>query len=342
MNPLFHHTPRLLAPAGDEGADTGGAGSSGSSGAAEGSIEELAHLVGASDGDDGGDGAYDSGDGDAEGVLSQSREDDRGDHGDTDQDGDAPTGADDPDEEWEAGGHRFKVKKSELRAGYMKDADYRAKTAKVADQQRTLDSFATHLQQERQTAANQLSVMIQALQQELVGSQPDARMIDSDPQEYMRQQVLHGERVHKLQQAMGHRQALQQQYAATQAQRAQIRHREESELLASAVPEWRNPSVRAKELKDLGQSLVARGFTVDEVTNTADHRIVLLARDAAKYRQLVELRSKQQKAPLPRPVRPGASGQGTSNSGTQRAKERLSRNPNDIDALAGYLGASGL
>lgn len=338
MNPLFHPTPRLRAPAGDDGADTGG------SGAAQGSIEELAHLVGASDGDAGDDGYGQDDGGDAEGALSQSREDDRdrGDHGNTDQDGDAHAGADDPDEEWEAGGHRFKVKKSELRAGYMKDADYRAKTAKVADQQRHLDAFATHLQQERQTAANQLGVMIQALQQELVGSQPNASLIDSDPQEYMRQQVLHGERVHKLQQAMGHRQALQQQFAATQAQRAQIRHREESELLATAVPEWRNPSVRARELKDLGHSLVARGFTVDEVSNTADHRIVLLARDAARYRQLVEARAKTAKPPLPRPVRPGASGQGTSNSGTQRAKERLSRNPNDIDALAGYLGASGL
>ena len=39
---------------------------------------------------------------------------------------------DDPDEEWEAGGQKYKVKKSELRAGYMKDADYRQKTAKVA------------------------------------------------------------------------------------------------------------------------------------------------------------------------------------------------------------------
>lgn len=337
MNPLLRKLmARLQAPAGDDGADTGG---TGTPGAAEGSIEELAGFVGSADeGDDPGADVDDLPDGDP------GQDNDPGADGGQDDEDPAktPGNEDDPEEEWESNGQKFKVKKSELRAGYMKDADYRAKTAKVADQQRTLDAFATHLQQERQNGANQLGLMIQALQQELVGGQPDARLIDSDPQEYMRQQVLHGERVQKLQQAMGHRQALQQQMAATDAQRAQIRHREAAEALVSAIPEWRNETVRAKDLQDIGNSLVSRGFSADEVTNTTDHRIVLLARDAAKWQQLQAARAKTSKPPLPKPVRPGASGQSTPNSSAQRARERLARNPNDLDSLAGFLGANGL
>lgn len=335
MNPLLRKMlARLQTPAGDEGSDTGG---TSVPGAAEGSIEELAGFVGGSDDD------QDGGEGGDELDPGAGQDDDPGAEGDPGDEIDQNAGAeDDPDEEWEAGGQKFKVKKSELREGYMKDADYRAKTAKVAEQKQHLDAFASHLQQERQQGVNLLGGMIATLQQELVGSQPDARLIDSDPQEYMRQQVLHGERVQKLQQAMGHRQALQQQMAATEAQRAQIRHREAAEHLVSAIPEWRNPTVRAKELEDLGNALVARGFSADEVTSTTDHRIVLLARDAAKWQQLQATRAKTAKPPLPKPVRPGASGQSNPNSNTQRAKARLAQNPNDIDALAGYLGASGL
>lgn len=330
MNPLLRMMmARLQAPAGEDGADTGGSDT--------GSIDDLSSLVGGDDGDAAGDQGAGADDSDDLASLVPPLE---GDEGQTNDDQNA--GADDdPEEEWEVGGQQFKVKKSELRAGYMKDADYRAKTAKVADQQRTLDAFANHLATERQQAANHLGVFIQTLQQELVGSQPDSRLIDSDPQEYMRQQVLHGERVQKLNQAMGHRQALQQQHADAQAQRAQIRHQEERELLATAVPEWRNKDVRSKELHELGNYLVGRGFTAEEVTTTTDHRVVLLARDAAKWQQLQQARAKTNKPPLPKPVRPGASGQSNPNSITQRAKERLSRNPNDSDALAGLLGASG-
>jgi len=333
MNPLLRKMlARLQSPAGDEGSDTGG---SGTPGAAEGSIEELAgHFPG--------DGDQDGGEGGEDLDPGAGQDDDSGADGDPGND-DLNAGAeDDPDEEWEAGGQRYKVKKSELRAGYMKDADYRAKTAKVTEQKQHLDAFAAHLQQERQQGVNLLGGMIATLQQELIGSQPDARLIDSDPQEYMRQQVLHGERVQKLQQAIGHRQALQQQYAATEAQRAQIRHRESAEHLVSAIPEWRNPTVRAKELEELGNALVARGFSAEEVTSTTDHRIVLLARDAAKWQQLQAARAKTAKPPLPKAVRPGAAGQSNPNSTTQRAKANLARNPNSIDALGDFLGASGL
>jgi len=332
MNPLLRKLmTRLQAPAGEDGADTGG---SGTPGAAEGSIEELAGHFPGDDDQDGGEGGDDLDPG-------AGQDDDPGadDGGQEDQNAGAE---DDPDEEWEDGGQKFKVKKSELRKGYMKDADYRAKTAKVAEQKQHLDAFATHLQTERQNGANQMGLMIAALQQELVGSQPDASLIDSHPQEYMRQQVLHGERVQKLNQAMGHRQALLQQIAATEAQRAQIRHRESAEHLVSAIPEWRNPTVRAKELEELGNALVARGFSAEEVTSTTDHRIVLLARDAAKWQQLQAARAKTAKPPLPKAVRPGAAGQSNPNSTTQRAKANLARNPNSIDALGDFLGASGL
>lgn len=336
MNPLLKMMmARLQRPAGDEGSDTGGTGS--------GDFDDLSTLVAGGDDDGGADGGAGGGDqggnaDDSDDLASLLPPPD-GEEGQTNDDPNA--GADDPEEELEVGGQKVKVKKSELIAGYMKGADYSAKTAKVAEQKQALDTFANHLQQERQHSANQLGAFIQTLQQELVGSQPDASLIDTHPQEYMRQQVLHGERVQKLNQALGQRQALQQQYAETEAQRARIRHKEEAELLATAVPEWRNPQVRAKELHELGNFLVSRGFTADQVTNTADHRIVLLARDAAKLHKLQEIRSKQQKPPLPTPVRPGASGQSKPNSIAQRAKERLSRNPSDADALAGLLGASG-
>jgi len=329
MNPLLRKMlARLQAPAGDDGSDAGGSGS-GAPGAAEGSMEELASFL---PGDDGGD----FGDPGAGGDDPEEHEASAGD-GD-----DLPSQDDDPEDEFESGGQKIKVKRSELRAGYMKDADYRQKTAKLAEQQRAVEAYGAQLQQERQNAANQLDVYLQTLHQELLGAQPNPTLIDSDPQEFMRQQAQYNQRAQHFQKAMSERQALQQRMSAEQQQRQAMHLRQETERLEAVLPEWRNPKVRAEETKQIADYLGSVGFSQEEIGTVADHRALLIARDAAKYRQLKDIRAKQAKAPVPKPVRPGASGQSNPNSNTQRARERLARNPNDLDALAGFMGASGL
>jgi hypothetical protein len=67
----------------------------------------------------------------------------------------------------------IKVKKSELKAGYMKDADYRQKTAAAAEAKRHAESIAAQAQAEREYYANHLDVTLGRLQSQLIGSQQE-------------------------------------------------------------------------------------------------------------------------------------------------------------------------
>lgn len=247
---------------------------------------------------------------------------------------------DDPEIEWEAGGQTYKVKQSELRAGYMKDADYRRKTAEVAEQRRQVEQFAQQVQQQRQFAATQLDVFLGALHKELLGSQPDPKLIDEDPQEFMRQQQAYNARAQQFQQAMQYRQALSAQEAQEQ-QRTQAEFvQQENKLLLEKMPELRDDTKRTAAFSEVAKFLQSVGYTPDELNALTDHRAFLVAMKAAKYDALQSAKDKQARPPVPKPVRPGAAGSNPPNSAKQKAHERLRRNPNDMDALAALVGGN--
>ncbi len=78
---------------------------------------------------------------------------------------------------------------------------------------------------------------------------------------------------------------LEQQTVQAQAMRQHFA-REEAALIEK-LPEWSAPEVGSKALDDLRQGVVSRyGFKPEEVRLIADHRYVLMARDAAAYHTL--------------------------------------------------------
>lgn len=268
-------------------------------------------------------------------------EDEIGDEGDDEGEEDQPdAGDDDPEEEWEAGGKQFKVKKSELRAGYMKDADYRQKTAEVAEQRRAVEQAAQQIQQERQNAASQLDVFLGALHKELLGSQPDTALLDTDPTEYLRQQAAYNHRAGQYQAALQQRQALQGRITEDQQRQRQEYMRTESAKLLESLPAWRDEKVRSTETAQVAKYLSDLGYSAQELNELVDHRALLVARDAALYRAMQSAKDKKAQPAPPRPVRPGAAGNANPNARLQRAGDRLKRDPNDLDALSAFVGAS--
>lgn len=250
---------------------------------------------------------------------------------------------DDPEEEWEAGGKKIRVKRSELRAGYMKDADYRQKTAELADQRRAVEQHAQAIQQERQQAANQLDVYLQALHRELIGTQPDQSLIESDPQEYLRQNALHQQRTAQFQQALQHRQALAGRMSADEQRQRAEWQQGEAKKLQQALPTWSDPKVRERESAEIAEYLGGMGYTQDEMGELVDSRALLVARDAAMYRKQLAAKAKQQKTDPGRTVRPGAAADpGRANAArVTAANDRLRRNPDSLDALVGYARERG-
>ena len=243
---------------------------------------------------------------------------------DTPEGDDTPANDDDPEEEWESGGQTFKVKKSELRAGYMKDADYRRKTAEVAEQRRAVEAHAQHIAHERQAAANQLDVFLGALQKERIGSQPDQKMIEDDPQEFLRQQSAYQQRAQQFQAALQHRQALQGRVDADQQRQQQEWRQAENTRLLDKMPGWRDEKVRTKESAEIADYLSDIGYNAEELNQLVDHRALLVARDAAKFRALQAAKAKQDKPAPHKPVKPGAAAP-TTNRNETRYTEALAK-----------------
>jgi len=83
----------------------------------------------------------------------------------------------------------------------MRQQDYTRKTQEAAEQSRKADELFQHVQKEYASRINQLDVLGSSLYRELVGDQAKlATLIETDPQEYLRQQAAMQTKVSMLQQ----------------------------------------------------------------------------------------------------------------------------------------------
>lgn len=144
------------------------------------------------------------------------------------------------------------------------------------------------------------------------GSVDWAKLESDDPGEYARLRLKKTEREQQL--GAMKQQALQQ-YQNTLAQQQQeqrAKHDEllkaETALLLEAVPEWSNPEVAKAEQEALVGHLTSRGFSPEDVMGASDHRLILLARDAMKYResQATANAAAKKVAKVPKVLKPGA------------------------------------
>jgi multidrug efflux pump subunit AcrA (membrane-fusion protein) len=186
-------------------------------------------------------------------------------------------------------GQEIEVPEAELLKGYSRQQDYTRKTMELAAERQQIQAQAQQVQAERQQYMEQLGRMQQALGQQLQQqNQIDwNELIEKDPVEYLKQQ-------HLFQQ----RQAAYQEAERVRAQQAQIQQQQliqqrqqvlatEAELLMSHLPEWKDEAKAKAEKAALAKHLIERGYSEADVAQLADHKAVLLARDAMLYRQMV-------------------------------------------------------
>lgn len=201
-----------------------------------------------------------------------------------------------------------KVKLSELRAGYMKDADYRRKTAEVAEAKRQAEAIQQRIAEERNHYANHLDVVLQNLQTQLIGDQAAlAKLAQENPDEWVRQNAQFQQRYADYQKAVQERQALHQRMSAEQEAQQLEWRKAEREALYQKLPEWKDSAKAKAEQELVAGYLLEAGYKPDELENLFDHRALIVARDAALYRQLKSAKSKQVKNEPTKPVKPGTA-----------------------------------
>jgi hypothetical protein len=104
--------------------------------------------------------------------------------------------------------------------------------------------------------------------------------------------------------------AKQQQFEQGQAQATQQMIAAEQAALLAKVPEWRNNEKATAEKQAISRTLQDYGYQPAELQTLMDHRALLVARDAMKWRELQRSKTDKNKQlrDAPPVVKPGAAG----------------------------------
>lgn len=234
------------------------------------------------------------------------------------------------------------VDQDELVKGYQRQSDYTRKTQQIAEQSRQaaeivqgqIDQARAHYQQQAQ-----LAMATVARVAGLKSAEEMAQLAQADPsawvQEQQRQLQIQQLMGGLSQQMQGEIQRAQQQAEAKKAQQVeQMRSKAWAELTKANIDRD-----GVKSAFDASKKLY--GFTDAELENVYDHRIVLLMRDAAAYRNL---QAKKQSSVKPiGTVAPPTSTQKAPTQQTRQQKAidaRFKGGKANVNDLAAFLAAN--
>lgn len=214
----------------------------------------------------------------------------------------------------------------ELYKGSMRQQDYTQKTMAAAEARKQADAEAAKTRQERDKYAAELNTFIltsshlQAEQQKVLTDE----LLQSDPIEYLAQQRTFEKRQADLAKANAEMQRLQAEYQREQQEAGQQFLMKQREILHENFPEWKDPAKEQEYFSKLDKFMTERGFQAQDGRILLDARMLMLANDAMKYRELMErAKASKQKvdAAPPKVERPGVAQVATTDGRTAQMKK---------------------
>ena len=219
---------------------------------------------------------------DDEGLTEEQTDLEDGDS--TSEDGETPEDTDetDADEDLEEGddvlvtlGDGEQVNLGELKKGYFRDKDYRHKTEALAQERKSVEALRESYSQNAevlQTAYQNLTQLLEGL----VPAEPDLELAQSDPATYQYQQALRNNAIAELQKVYaGRQEATSAIQGASEEEIARYRSEEDAKLVA-ALPMLKDPGRKAAFDAANNKTALEFGFSEQEISSTADHRILQL------------------------------------------------------------------
>ena len=219
-------------------------------------------------------------------------------------------------------GQEIEVSLDELKAGYSRDSDYRQKTHSLGMEKRDLESQKNSLRQSYDAKLQELNDLLataDATVRQQQGSADLQKLYEEDPTQAAKLDYQ-----------------LRQQNRAiedmkSKAREAQIKQYNEfletqKELAATKIPEYSDPN-KADQFKiNMRNSLRGYGFSDDEIGTMADHRFLMVAKDAMSYQTLKDKRPIVQKkvANAPKVVKPGVA-KSTTSSGREQIRNKIGK-----------------
>lgn len=235
-------------------------------------------------------------------------------------------------------GKEIEVTLDELKNGYQRQADYTKKTMEVSEAKKAADAEIQQAMQERAEYANKLGYYAQSLQAALQEQQQTnwADLLENDPVEYLKQQRTYQDRQAALYQAQQEQQSLYQLQQQEQLNAYTNYLNNEQQQLIAKLPAWKDAEKAKAEKAEIKNFLKEQGFSDQDISQVADHRHVLLVRQAMNFAKLLknapDATKKVEKAPV-KVERPGNS-DANPLDGRNKAMQRLSKTGRVEDAAA--------
>ncbi|MBC8435486.1 MAG: hypothetical protein H8D84_00735 [Proteobacteria bacterium] len=219
-------------------------------------------------------------------------------------------------------GQELEVTLDELKSGYSRDSDYRQKTHTLGLEKRDLETQKNSLRQSYDTRLSELNELIataDATVRQQQGSQDLQKLYDEDPTSAARLD-------YQLRQQQGQIEEVKSKAKEAHAKQYDDFLATQRELAATKIPEYSDPNKADQFKLSMRNSLRNYGFNDTEIGSLADHRFLMVAKDAMSYQNLKDKKPIVQKkvANAPRVVKAGVAKSNTS-SGREGIRNKIGK-----------------
>ena len=176
-------------------------------------------------------------------------------------------------------GQELEVSLDELKAGYSRDSDYRQKTHSLGMEKRDLETQKNSLRQTYDTRLSELNDLISTANQfveQKQGGQDLAKLYQEDPTEAAKLDF-------QLRQEKQHIESLKATAREAQTKQYESYLETQKELAATKIPEFSDPNKADSFKLNMRNTLRDYGFNDQEIGSLADHRFLMVAKDAMSF-----------------------------------------------------------
>ena len=234
-------------------------------------------------------------------------------------------------------GQELEVSLDELKAGYSRDSDYRQKTHSLGLEKKYLEAQKSSLRQNYDNRLSELNDLIATADgfiRQQQGSKDLKKLWEEDPTSAARLDYQLREQNRQIDDMKSKaKDAYQKQYDEyldTQRQ-----------LAAARIPEYSDPNKADQFRTDMRTSLRSYGFSEQEIGNLADHRFLMVIRDAMSYKSVKDRKPIVQKkvANAPKVVKAGVAkpSTGTGRDAIRNKIGKLAKTGHNKDAQSAIL-----
>ena len=219
-------------------------------------------------------------------------------------------------------GQELEVTLDELKAGYSRDSDYRQKTHTLGLERRDLDNQKESFRQSYDTRLSELNDLIGTADgfiRQQQGSKDLQKLYDEDPTAAARLDYQLREQERQLD---GMKSTAQEAYRKQYDDYVTAQR----DLAAAKIPEYSDPNKTDQFKTNMRTTLRSYGFNDGEIGSLADHRMLMVIRDAMSYKSVKDKRPIAQKkvANAPRVVKSGIA-KSSSSSGREGIRNKIGR-----------------